>query len=88
MSHGTALQKVNAQIAQRHLLSILEPFLIQLAYRKLNENTYIYRFRTAKERNAQVYKCSAESIYQSKLCAAIKSLRRIKEKVSNDPVLY
>ena len=81
------LEKVKCTSDLKHLLSVLEPFLIQLAYRKLNENTYIYRFRTARERNAQVYTAQSESIYQSKLCAAIKTLRRTKEKVSSDPVV-
>ena len=68
-------------------IALLEPFLIQLAYHKLNENAYIYRFRTLKERNAKVYTSLAETIYQSQLCAAIKAVRRTKEKVSSEPVL-
>ena len=73
--------------ALKKALTVIEPFLIKIAYNKLKENAYIYRFRTIKERNAGIYINEAESIYQSQLCSSIKAIRRVKEKVSNEPVL-
>ena len=68
------------------LMAVIEPYLINISYLKFNQRDYIYRFRNTKERNTQVYQESAVAIYQSQLCAAIKSIRRVKEKISNDPI--
>ncbi|MEO0509642.1 MAG: 4-hydroxy-3-methylbut-2-enyl diphosphate reductase [Verrucomicrobiota bacterium] len=58
----------------------------RLPYLDLGENEYIYRFRTAKERNRSIYiDPQSESLYQSKLCAVIKAARRRKEKKSGEP---
>ena len=37
------------------ILQIIEPRLHELPYLGMGENEYIYRFRTAKERNSSVY---------------------------------
>ncbi len=68
------------------LLGWIEPRLHELPYLGQGENEYIYRFRTAKERNKSVYIDEhSEALYQSKLCEAIKAARRTKEKKSGDP---
>lgn len=68
------------------LLDLIEPRLHGLPYLGQGENEYIYRFRTAKERNKSVYiDNESEALYQSKLCATIKAARRIKEKKSGEP---
>jgi 4-hydroxy-3-methylbut-2-enyl diphosphate reductase len=68
------------------LLKVMQPRLYQLPYLGQGENEYIYRFRTPRERNRSVYiDDRSESLYQSKLCAAIKVARRTKEKSSGEP---
>jgi 4-hydroxy-3-methylbut-2-enyl diphosphate reductase len=68
------------------LLKQMQPRLHELPYLGQGENAYIYRFRTARERNRSVYiDDRSESLYQSKLCAAIKAARRTKEKSSGEP---
>lgn len=62
--------------------------LYRLPYLDLSENEYIYRFRTAKERNRKVYvDANSEALYQSRLCATIKAARRTKEKTANIPAV-
>ena len=80
------LESVEKTLALCDLISVIEPYLINISYLKFNQRDYIYRFRNAKERNTQIYQQNAIAIYQSQLCAAIKSIRRIKEKISNDPI--
>ena len=68
------------------ILREIEPHLVKIPYLELNENEYIYRFRTLKERNSAVYiDRQSNDLYYSKLCRAIKAVRRIKEKVSDTP---
>ncbi len=68
------------------LLDQMQPHLPCLPYLDLGENEYIYRFRTARERNSSVYVDEhSEALYQSRLCAAIKAARRTREKSSGDP---
>ena len=69
------------------VLQWMEPHLARIPYLELSENEYIYRFRTLKERNTNIYvDQQSASLYQSKLCQTIKAARRIKEKISGDPV--
>ena len=69
-------------------LGALGPHLARLPYLELKENEYIYRFRTARERNRSVYiDAHSEGLYQSRLCAAIKAARRTKEKSSGEPAV-
>lgn len=81
-----ALQSVEKTPALADLMKLVEPYLINISYLKFNQRDYIYRFRNTKERNAQIYRDNAIDIYQSQLCSAIKSIRRTKEKISNDPI--
>jgi 4-hydroxy-3-methylbut-2-enyl diphosphate reductase len=71
-----------------NVLKIIEPHLVKIPYLGMGENEYIYRFRTLKERNTNVYiDENSQELYQSKLCNAIKTARRIKEKTSNGPAV-
>lgn len=70
------------------VLQAIEPELVRIPYLDFSETEYIYRFRTAKERNRDVYVDQhSEALYQSDLCRAIKAARRTKEKTSGDPAV-
>ena len=71
------------------VLARLEPHLIEIPYLNLGENDFIYKFRPEKERNTAIYAQDAEAgaIYQSRLCAAIKTLARRHERTATAPVL-
>ena len=61
---------------------------MRIPYLELGENEYIYRFRTAKERNRTIYiDAQSEALYQSALCSVIKAARRTREKSSGEPAL-
>ncbi|MFA6288207.1 MAG: 4-hydroxy-3-methylbut-2-enyl diphosphate reductase [Opitutaceae bacterium] len=69
-------------------LAALEPHLIEIPYLHLGENDFIYKFRPEKERNPAIYAQDPVSgaLYQSKLCAALKSLARQHERSAAAPV--
>jgi 4-hydroxy-3-methylbut-2-enyl diphosphate reductase len=71
------------------ILAQLEPHLIEIPYLNLGESDFIYKFRPEKERNTAIYAQDAEAgaIYQSRLCAAIKTLARRNERTATAPVL-
>jgi 4-hydroxy-3-methylbut-2-enyl diphosphate reductase len=70
------------------ILKAIEPYLVRIPYLDFSETEYIYRFRTAKERNRSVYvDQQSEALYQSELCRAIKAARRTKEKKSGAPAV-
>ena len=81
-----ALESAKKTQALSDLMLVIEPHLINISYLKFNQRDYIYRFRNTKERNSQIYQKNATAIYQSQLCSSIKSIRRLKEKISNDPI--
>jgi 4-hydroxy-3-methylbut-2-enyl diphosphate reductase len=67
------------------ILEAIDTELYRIPYLGMGENEYIYRFRTAKERNRAVYiDGQSEALYQSDLCRAIKVARRTKEKSSGE----
>jgi len=70
------------------LLPALEPHLVDIPYLHLGENDFIYKFRPAQERNTAIYAqdASAQALYQSQLCAAIKALARQHERTATAPV--
>ncbi|MGB0416300.1 MAG: 4-hydroxy-3-methylbut-2-enyl diphosphate reductase [Coraliomargarita sp.] len=69
-------------------LKRIEPDLVRIPYLDLGENEYIYRFRTAKERNRNIYiDAQSQALYQSALCSVIKAARRTKEKSSGEPAV-
>ncbi len=70
------------------ILADLEPHLIAIPYLHLGENDYIYKFRPEKERNPSIYvqDAAANSLYQSRLCSAIKALARRNERTATTPV--
>lgn len=67
-------------------LRALDPVLYRLPYLDLGEHQYIYRFRTAKERNRQIYvDRQSQALYQSQLCSVVKAARRTRENTSGAP---
>jgi 4-hydroxy-3-methylbut-2-en-1-yl diphosphate reductase len=66
----------------------LDPYLVEIPYLHLGENDFIYKFRPAQERNTTIYAqdAAAGALYQSQLCAAIKTLARQHERSAADPV--
>ena len=85
---GAVEKKFKLSPALEATIKTIEPHLAQIPYLEMGENEYIYRFRTLKERNADVYiDENSQELYQSKLCNAIKAARRIKEKKSSDPAV-
>lgn len=69
------------------VLAELTPYLIEIPYLHLGENDYIYKFRVEKDRNRDIYQqdSAARSLYQSRLCEAIKSLARTNERSASKP---
>ena len=70
------------------LLPQLESHLVALPYLHLGENDFIYKFRPEKERNPAIYADDdlSSSLYQSKLCTAIKLLARRHERSATAPI--
>lgn len=70
------------------VLDNLEPHLVEIPYLHLGENDFIYKFRPAQERNTAIYAqdAAAGALYQSQLCAAIKTLARQHERSAAAPV--
>jgi len=62
--------------------------LVRIPYLHLGENDFIYKFRPQKERNPAIYANDkvSSSLYQSRLCAAIKELARRNERSATHPV--
>ena len=95
-SAGVEFQSIENLLARPALLSPalhdaltgLEPHLIEVPYLHLGENDFIYKFRPEKERNPAIYAQDPVSgaLYQSKLCAALKTLARQHERSAADPV--
>lgn len=69
-------------------LKAIDSQLHRIPYLGMGENEYIYRFRTAKERNRSIYiDKQSEELYQSALCQVIKEARRTREKSSSEPAV-
>lgn len=60
---------------------------IRIPYLRFKETDYIYRFRTEKQRNREVYHIddSSLALYHSELCQAIKAVKRSKERSAASP---
>ncbi len=71
----------------RFLIPRLRPHLIRLPYLAMRDSDYIYRFRTERQRNREVYRIDGEtgSLYQSSLCEAIKAIKRTGERSPDSP---
>lgn len=70
------------------VLPQLEKNLYRVPYLGQRDHDYIYRFRTEKQRNRDVYREAGEStnrLYQSQLCEAIKEVKRANERRSTSP---
>ncbi len=70
------------------ILEALEPHLIKIPYLHLGDNDFIYKFRPEKERNTGIYQSDGGTgtLYQSRLCAAIKARARAQERTASEPV--
>lgn len=71
------------------LLPKIRSNAIEIPYLNFGPNEFIYRFRTDRQRNRSIYQSddTSRSIYQSRLCDAIKTARRLKENRSGDPAV-
>ncbi len=71
------------------ILAQLEPHLIEIPYLHLGENDYIYKFRVERDRNRNIYEQddAARSLYQSRLCEAIKTVVRTNERSASPPAM-
>ncbi len=88
LESGAAEKKFKLSPTLESTMKMIETHLAKIPYLGMGENEYIYRFRTLKERNTDVYiDENSQDLYQSKLCNAIKTARRIKEKTSSDPAV-
>ena len=69
------------------VLDQLDPYVIEIPYLHLGENDYIYKFRVEKLRNRDIYQQddAARTLYQSRLCEAIKTLARTNERSACKP---
>lgn len=70
------------------ILAQIDPFLIEIPYLHLGENDFIFKFRPDYERNRLIYQADpvSHTLYQSKLCEAIKALARTHERTAVAPV--
>ncbi|MEM9159701.1 MAG: 4-hydroxy-3-methylbut-2-enyl diphosphate reductase [Verrucomicrobiota bacterium] len=68
-------------------LSAIFEASIRIPYLYFRDNDYIYRFRTEKQRNREVYYIDDTSmaLYHSALCRAIKELKRVRERSAATP---
>lgn len=68
-------------------IRIIRSHAIRIPYLRFKETDYIYRFRTEKQRNRQVYHIdeSSQALYHSELCEAIKAVKRSKERSASSP---
>jgi 4-hydroxy-3-methylbut-2-enyl diphosphate reductase len=71
------------------MLPLVREHSIRIPYLNHAETDFIFRFRTEKQRNRDVYRSDprAQGLYQSALCEAIKRLRRTKERSADEPAV-
>ena len=71
----------------REDLSIIRENVIRIPYLYFKETDYIYRFRTDKQRNREIYHIDdlSSALYHSSLCDAIKAVKRAKERSASTP---
>ena len=86
-----SITKLRSELTSPELdevLKVIDSQLHRIPYLGMGENEYIYRFRTAKERNRSIYiDQQSEELYQSALCQVIKEARRTREKSSGEPAV-
>ena len=83
------IQRAALEPALAAVLDRLDPFLIEIPYLHLGENDYIYKFRVERDRNRALYgqDDEARTLYQSRLCEAIKALARTNERTATRPAM-
>jgi 4-hydroxy-3-methylbut-2-enyl diphosphate reductase len=71
----------------KSIIETLNLHAIEIPYLNFGRNEFIYRFRTDRQRNREIYQSDAVSkaLYQSQLCAAVKAARRLRENTSGEP---
>ncbi|HUG12496.1 MAG TPA: 4-hydroxy-3-methylbut-2-enyl diphosphate reductase [Opitutaceae bacterium] len=71
------------------VLPLVREHAIRIPYLNHAETDFIFRFRTEKQRNRDVYRSDprAQGLYQSALCEVIKRLRRTKERSADEPAV-
>ncbi|MBT6380391.1 MAG: 4-hydroxy-3-methylbut-2-enyl diphosphate reductase, partial [Opitutales bacterium] len=83
------LSKTGSVLAESLLedLPVIRENVIRIPYLYFKETDYIYRFRTDKQRNKQIYHIddSSSALYHSSLCDAIKAVKRAKERSASTP---
>ena len=83
------LSKTGSALAESLLedLPVIRENVIRIPYLYFKETDYIYRFRTDKQRNKQIYHIddSSSALYHSSLCDAIKAVKRAKERSASTP---
>ncbi|MGJ3242618.1 MAG: 4-hydroxy-3-methylbut-2-enyl diphosphate reductase [Opitutales bacterium] len=65
----------------------LSAHAIEIPYLNFKRHDFVYKFRSERERNTQVYAIddASAALYQSQLCQAIKAVRRQKENSASPP---
>ncbi len=68
-------------------LPVIRANAIRIPYLGFKETDFIYRFRTERQRNRDVYRIddSSTALYHSALCDAIKAVKRTKERSASEP---
>ncbi len=81
----TASQSLSPELARD--LPTIRSQAIRIPYLRFKETDYIYRFRTEKQRNREVYHIDESSLalYHSELFQAIKAVKRSKERSAASP---
>ncbi|MCH6258775.1 4-hydroxy-3-methylbut-2-enyl diphosphate reductase [Puniceicoccaceae bacterium K14] len=71
------------------VLPVLRENVIKLPYLYFSDNDYVYRFRTSRQRNKEIYHIDDTSmtLYHSCLCDAVKALKRARERSATSPAL-
>lgn len=86
------IEKVDGHGLETQLAAVLplvREHAIRIPYLNHAETDYIFRFRTERQRNRDVYRSDprAQGLYQSALCEVIKRLRRTKERSADEPAI-
>ncbi len=85
VSHQKEAGRLSGELLED--LPVIRSNMIRIPYLNFKETDYIYRFRTDKQRNKEVYHIdeSSTALYHSALCDAIKAVKRTKERSASGP---
>lgn len=87
--YGLADKETQLETCLKEALSLVRDNLIRVPYLYFKDNDYVYRFRTSRERNREVYHIDDTSmgLYHSRLCDAVKAVKRARERSATSPAL-